>query len=58
VATVVPAGSTRVADPCARHTFARRVMAVLMPAGTKRRRVFDAIVRRMTERIEIDPSAT
>jgi hypothetical protein len=39
-------------------TFARRVMAVLMPAGTKRRRVFDAIVRRMTERIEIDPSAT
>jgi hypothetical protein len=38
-------------------TFARRSMAVLMPAGTKRRRVFDFIVRRMTERIEIDPNA-
>ena len=35
-------------------TFSRRVIGGLLPAGTRRRRVFNAVLRRMAPRVDID----
>jgi hypothetical protein len=39
-------------------TFSRHVIVGLLPAGTRRRRVFNAVLRRIAPRADIDPLTT